>query len=103
MASRTGLDDMVRRKILPLQGLELRPLGRPARSVSLYRLRSPSCARKVFGLKGKDIMEWWRKLHNEGLRNLYSSQNSSRIMRLVGNVVRVEDMRNAYKVSAEKT
>jgi hypothetical protein len=27
-----------RRKILPLPGLELRPLGHPARSQSLYRL-----------------------------------------------------------------
>jgi hypothetical protein len=38
---RTGLDDVERRKILPLLGLELRPLGRPARSQSLYRLRCP--------------------------------------------------------------
>jgi hypothetical protein len=28
---RTGLDDMERRKLLPLSGLEFRPLGRPAR------------------------------------------------------------------------
>jgi hypothetical protein len=33
--------DLERRKILPLPGLELRPLGRPARSQSLYRLRYP--------------------------------------------------------------
>jgi hypothetical protein len=37
---RTGLDD-VKRKILSLPGLELRPLGRPARSQSLYRLGYP--------------------------------------------------------------
>jgi hypothetical protein len=36
---RTGLDDVEKRKIFPLQGLELRPLGRPARSQSRYRLR----------------------------------------------------------------
>jgi hypothetical protein len=36
----TSLDDVKRRKILPLSGLELQPLGRPARSQSLYRLRS---------------------------------------------------------------
>jgi hypothetical protein len=35
---RTGLDDVERRKILPLPGRELRPLGCPARSQSLYRL-----------------------------------------------------------------
>jgi hypothetical protein len=28
---RTGLDDMEKRKFLPLPALELRPLGRPAR------------------------------------------------------------------------
>jgi hypothetical protein len=35
---RAGLNDAERRKILPLPGLELRPLGCPARSQSLYRL-----------------------------------------------------------------
>jgi hypothetical protein len=35
---RAGLDD-VKRKFLTVLGLELRPLGRPARSQSLYRLR----------------------------------------------------------------
>jgi hypothetical protein len=40
--SRTCLDDVENRKISPLKGLELRPLCRPARSQSLYRLRYPS-------------------------------------------------------------
>jgi hypothetical protein len=34
-------DDMVKRKFLTLPGLELRPIGRPAGSQSLYRLRYP--------------------------------------------------------------
>jgi hypothetical protein len=38
---RTSLDDMEKRKSLTLPGLELRPLGRPASSQSLYRLRYP--------------------------------------------------------------
>jgi hypothetical protein len=38
---RTGLDDVVRRKILPLSRLELRPLGLAARSHSLYRWQYP--------------------------------------------------------------
>jgi hypothetical protein len=38
---RTGLDDVEKRKFLPLPGLELGRLGRPARSQSLYRLRYP--------------------------------------------------------------
>jgi hypothetical protein len=35
---RTGLDDVEKRKFLPLPGLELRPLGR---SQQLYRLSYP--------------------------------------------------------------
>jgi hypothetical protein len=38
---RAGLDDLENRKFLTPPGLELRPLGRPARSYSLYRLRYP--------------------------------------------------------------
>jgi hypothetical protein len=41
-----GLDDVEKRKCTP-PGLELRPLGRPARSQSLYRLSYPgSCQTK---------------------------------------------------------
>jgi hypothetical protein len=36
-----GLDDVEKRKFLTLPGLELRPLGHPARSQSLYRLSYP--------------------------------------------------------------
>jgi hypothetical protein len=36
---RTGLDNVEKIKLLTLAGLELRPLGRPARSQSLYPLR----------------------------------------------------------------
>jgi hypothetical protein len=39
---KAGLDDMEKRKFLILPGLELRPLGCPARSQSLYRLCYPS-------------------------------------------------------------
>jgi hypothetical protein len=36
-----GLDDLEKRKLLTLPGLELQPLSRPALSQSLYRLRYP--------------------------------------------------------------
>jgi hypothetical protein len=39
MGPRVGLDDVKKKKFLTLPGLELRPLGLPARSQSLYRLR----------------------------------------------------------------
>jgi hypothetical protein len=38
---RAGLDDVEKRKFFPPPGLELRPLGDPARRQSLYRLRYP--------------------------------------------------------------
>jgi hypothetical protein len=38
---RADMDDMEKYKFLPQPGLELRPLGRLARSHSLYRLRYP--------------------------------------------------------------
>jgi hypothetical protein len=43
---RAGLDDVVKRKFLTLPGLELRPLGLPARSQSLYRLSYPGSSIK---------------------------------------------------------
>jgi hypothetical protein len=38
---RAGLEDVEKRKFLTLPGLELWPLGRPARSQLLYQLRYP--------------------------------------------------------------
>jgi hypothetical protein len=40
-APRAGLDDVDKIKFLTIPGLEFRPLSRPARSQSLYRLRYP--------------------------------------------------------------
>jgi hypothetical protein len=54
MGPRADLDDVEKRKFLTLPGLELRPLGRPAHSQFLYRLRYlSSYIRKktpIFGL-----------------------------------------------------
>jgi hypothetical protein len=47
----------------------------------------------------------WRKLHNEELHNLYSSQNiitKSRGMRWVGHVGRMREKRNAYRILVGK-
>jgi hypothetical protein len=41
VSHRASLDGVEKRKLLILPGLELRLLGRPARSRSLYRLRYP--------------------------------------------------------------
>jgi hypothetical protein len=43
---RAGLNDIEKWKFLTLPGLQLWPLGRPARSQSLYRLRYPGALKK---------------------------------------------------------
>jgi hypothetical protein len=53
VASRTCLGDVEVRKFLTLPGLELRPLGRPARRQSLYRIRHPGPATKM-NIKGTE-------------------------------------------------
>jgi hypothetical protein len=46
---KAGLEDMEKWKFLPQPGLELQPLGYPARSQSLYRLRYPGPATMRMG------------------------------------------------------
>jgi hypothetical protein len=53
VGSRAGLDVVEQRKFLNLPGLELRPLGRPAHSQSLYRLRYPGSCDKIHVSKVK--------------------------------------------------
>jgi hypothetical protein len=61
-----------------------------------YRLRvfENRVRRRIFGLKRDEVTGGWRKLHNEELHNLYSSQNIirmmvSRRMRWAGHVARM--------------
>jgi hypothetical protein len=49
---------------------------------------------RIFGPKMDDVTGEWRKLHNEGLNDLYSSPNTVRLikfrtMRLAGHVARM--------------
>jgi hypothetical protein len=51
--------------------------------------------RKIFGPKTDEVTGEWRKLHNEELRDLYSSPSIIRIikwrrMRWAGHVARIE-------------
>jgi hypothetical protein len=52
---RAGLDDMEKRKFFTLPGLVLRPLGRPARRLSLYRLSYPGSWEKLYELKFRPV------------------------------------------------
>jgi hypothetical protein len=49
----------------------------------------------------------WRRLHNEGLHNLYTSPNVKRVsksrrLRWVGRVSRMGEMRTVYKILVGK-
>jgi hypothetical protein len=63
--------------------------------------------RKIFGPKRDDVTGEWRKLHNEELRDLYSSPSiiriiKSRRMRRSGHVARMGEKRNAYRLLVGK-
>jgi hypothetical protein len=62
--------------------------------------------RRIFGPKRDEVTGEWRKLHNEELRDLYSSPSIIRIikskrMRWAGHVARMEIM-NAYRLLVGK-
>ena len=64
--------------------------------------------RSIFGPKRDNVTGEWRRLHNEEHYVLYSSTNiirmmKSRRLRLAGNVVRVGDRRDAYRILLEKS
>jgi hypothetical protein len=63
--------------------------------------------RKIYGPKRDEVTGEWRKLHNEELRDLYSSPSiiriiKSRMMRWAGHVARIGRKRNAYRLLVGK-
>jgi hypothetical protein len=63
--------------------------------------------RKIFGSKRDEVTEEWRKLHNEELRDLYSSPSiiriiKSRRMRWADHVALMGEKRNAYRKTRVK-
>jgi hypothetical protein len=63
--------------------------------------------RRIIGPKKDEVTGEWRKLHNEELRDLYSSPSiiriiKSRRMKWVGHVARMGDKRNAYRLLVGK-
>jgi hypothetical protein len=63
--------------------------------------------RRIFGPKRDEVTGEWRKLHNEKLRDLYSSPSiiriiKSRRMRCPGHVARMGEKRNAYRLLVGK-
>jgi hypothetical protein len=45
------------------------------REESRLRVFENRVLRRIFGLKRDEVIGEWRKLHNEGLSDLYSSHN----------------------------
>jgi hypothetical protein len=63
--------------------------------------------RRIFGPKRDEVTGEWRKLHNEGLSDSYSSPSiikiiKSRRMRWAGNVARMGEKRNTYRLLVGK-
>jgi hypothetical protein len=63
--------------------------------------------RKIFGTKRDEVTGEWRKLHNEELRDLYSSPSvisliKSRRIRWAAHVARMGERRNAYRLLVGK-
>jgi hypothetical protein len=74
-----------------------------------HRLRvfEKKVLRRIFGPKRDEVTGGWRKLHNEELRDLYSSPSAIRIiksrrMRWAGHVARMAEKRNAYRLLVGK-
>jgi hypothetical protein len=62
---------------------------------------------RIFGPRWDEVTGEWRKLHNEELRDLYSSPSiirmiKSRRMRWAGHVARMGEKRDAYRVLVGK-
>jgi hypothetical protein len=63
--------------------------------------------RRIFGPKRYEVAGEWRKLHNEELRDLYTSPSiiriiKSRRMKWAGHVARMGKKRNAYRLLVGK-
>jgi hypothetical protein len=62
---------------------------------------------RIFGPKRDEVTGKWRKLHNEEVRDFYSSPSiiriiKSRKMRVAGHVARMGEKRAAYKLFVGK-
>jgi hypothetical protein len=72
--------------------------------LNIFENRVP---RGIFGPKRDEVTGEWRKLHNEELRDLYSSASiiriiKSRRMRWAGHVARMREKRNTYMLFVGK-
>jgi hypothetical protein len=84
--------------------LTLREEGRKGGRLRVFENKM---LRKIFGPKRDEVTGGWRKLHNEELRDLYSSTSiiriiKSRRMMWAGHVGKMGEKRNVYRLLVEK-
>jgi hypothetical protein len=63
--------------------------------------------RRIFGPRKDEVTGEWRRMHNEGLNDLYSSSNIVRVikwrrMRWARHVARIDEEREVYRVLVGK-
>jgi hypothetical protein len=92
--------------ILPVVVYECETWSLTLREEHRLRLFENRVLRRIFGPKRDEVTREWRKLHNEELRDLYSSPSiiriiKSRRMRWAGHVARMGE-RNAYRLLVGK-
>jgi hypothetical protein len=86
---------------LPVALYECETWSLTLREEHSLRVFENTVLRRIFGPKRDEVTGGWRKLHNEELRDLYSSPSIIRIikarrMRWAGHVARMGEKRNAY-------
>jgi hypothetical protein len=86
-------------------GVKLGPLT--LRERHILRVFESRVLRRIFGPERDEVTGEWRKLHNEELRDLYSSPSIIRIMkarrmRWAVHVARMREKRNAYRLLVGK-
>jgi hypothetical protein len=64
--------------------------------------------RRIFGSNREEVAGCWRRLHNEEICNLYTSQHIIHVMKLkrvgwAGHVAQMGEMRNAYNILVGKS
>jgi len=74
----------------------------------MYGFKCKVCCTYIFGPRKDGVTEEWRRLHNEGLNDLYFSPNivrviKSRRMRWAGHVARIGEKRGSYMVLVGKS
>jgi hypothetical protein len=94
---------LVKRQFLINRATFLLPINNHLKEEQRLWVFENRVLRRIFGPKRDEATGDWRRLHNEELNDLYSSQNiirvmKSRIMRWAGHVVRMGEKRGAYRI-----